>query len=76
MKASPLIQEQVPNLASQMRIAFSSMASKTGSSSPGELRDDPQHLGGRGLLLQRLAQIVGALRSSLSRRVFSMAMTA
>ena len=51
----------VPNLASQMRTAFSSMAWNTGSSSPGELRDDPQHLGGRGLLLQRLGQIVGAL---------------
>ena len=27
----------MPNLASQMRVAFSSMASNTGSSSPGEL---------------------------------------
>ena len=48
----------MPNLASQMRVAFSSMASNTGSSSPGELDDDLQHFGGRGLLLQRLAQFV------------------
>ena len=66
----------MPNLASQMRVAFSSMAWNTGSSSPGELLDDLQHLRGRGLLLQRLAQIVVRWRSSLSRRVFSMAMTA
>ena len=51
----------VPNLASQMRVAFSSMAWNTGSSSPGELEMTLQHLRGRGLLLQRLAQIVGAL---------------
>ena len=39
--------------------AFSSMAWNTGSSSPGELRDDLQHLGGRGLLLAAtLAQLV------------------
>ena len=44
-----------------MRVAFSSMASNTGSSSPGELDDDLEHLRGRGLLLQRLGQIVGAL---------------
>ena len=31
---------------------------------------------GRGLLLQRFGEIVGALRSSLSSRVFSMAITA
>ena len=43
-----------------MRVAFSSMAWNTGSSSPGELRDDLQHLGGRGLLLQRLGQFARA----------------
>ena len=32
-----LAQEQVPNLASQMRVAFANIALKTGSSSPGEL---------------------------------------
>ena len=51
----------MPNLASQMRVAFSSMASNTGSSSPGELEMTLQHLRGRGLLLQRLGEIVGAL---------------
>ena len=50
----------MPNLASQMRVAFSSMAWNTGSSSPGELADDLEHLGGRGLLLQRLGQIARA----------------
>ena len=67
---SPSRKNIVPNLASQMRTAFSSIAWNTGSSSPGELADDLQYLGGRGLLLQRYS------RSSLSRRVFSMAMTA
>ena len=52
--ASPSHSHKLPNLASQMRVAFSSMAWNTGSSSPGELRDDLQHLGGRGLLLQRI----------------------
>ena len=37
------------------------MASNTGFSSPGELDDDLQHLRRRGLLLQRLGEIVGAL---------------
>ena len=50
----------MPNLASQMRVAFASMASNTGSSSPGELADDLQHLRGRGLLLQRLGKIARA----------------
>ena len=51
----------MPNLASQMRIAFASMASNTGSSSPGELEMTFSTSRGRGLLLQRLGQIVGAL---------------
>ena len=38
--------------------------------------DDLEHVGGGGLLLQQLAQILVRWRSSLSRRVFSMAMTA
>ena len=44
----------MPNVAPQMRVAFSSMAWNTGSSSPGELEMTLQHLRGRGLLLQRL----------------------
>ena len=51
----------MPNLASQMRVAFSSIAWNTGSSSPGELEMTFQHLSRRGLLLQRLGEIVGAL---------------
>ena len=47
----------MPNLASHSRVAFASIASNTGSSSPGELLNDLQHFGGRGLLLQRLGQL-------------------
>ena len=59
-KGIVLVDKQLPNLASQMRTAFASIASNTGSSSPGELTDDLQHLGGRGLLLQRLGQVARA----------------
>ena len=41
-----------------MRVAFASIASNTGSSVAGRAGDHLQHLGGRGLLLQRLAQLV------------------
>ena len=44
-----------------MRVAFSSMAWNTGSSSPGELEMTFSTSAGRGLLLQRLGEIVGAL---------------
>ena len=60
-ECSPSQRTEMPNLASQMRIAFSSMASNTGSRSPGELLMTLQHLRGRGLLLQRFGEIVGAL---------------
>ena len=50
--------QRLPNLASQMRVAFSSMAWNTGSRSPGELEMTLQHLRGRRLLLQRLGQVV------------------
>ena len=50
----------MPNLASQIRVAFASMAWNTGSSSPGELEMTLQHLGGRGLLLQRLGEFARA----------------
>ena len=46
----------MPNAASQMRVAFASMALKTGASSPGELADDFEYLGRCRLLLQRLVQ--------------------
>ena len=42
----------------------------------GRAGDDLQHLARRGLLLQRLAEIVRALAQFLQQRVFSMAMTA
>ena len=42
--ASPSNSNRLPNLASQMRVAFSSMAWNTGSSSPGELEMTLQHL--------------------------------
>ena len=57
----PRSSHSMPNLASQMRVAFSSMAWNTGSSSPGELEMTFSTSDGRGLLLQRLGQIVGAL---------------
>ena len=59
-----------------MRVAFSSMASKHRLQLAGRTGDDLEHLGGRGLLLQRLGRSSVRWRSSLSSRVFSMAMTA
>ena len=44
-----------------MRVAFSSMASNTGCNSPGELEMTFSTSRGRGLLLQRFGEIVGAL---------------
>ena len=44
-----------------MRAAFSSMAWNTGSKSPGELEMTFSTSRGRGLLLQRFGEIVGAL---------------
>ena len=46
---------RIPRLARAIsRTARSAMASKTGCDSVGELADDAQNLGGRGLLLERL----------------------
>src|SRR6516164_3992140 len=50
-----------PNLASQIRTAFASMAWKTGCSSPGELLINAQHLRRGRLLLQRLSKFMRAL---------------
>ena len=47
----------MPNLASQIRVAFSSIALNTGSSSPGELEMTRSTSRGRGLLLQRFAKL-------------------
>ena len=51
----------MPNLASQMRVAFSKIVSKTGCKSPGERADDAQHFRRRRLLLQRLGEVGRAL---------------
>src|SRR5262249_24921988 len=59
--ASPSYSNKLPKLAPQMRVAFSSIAWNTGSQLAGRAADDLQHLGGRGLLLQCLGEIVGAL---------------
>jgi hypothetical protein len=56
-KASLSRSMSVPNLASQMRVAFSRIAWNTESSSPGDELMTLQHLGGCRLLLQRLAQL-------------------
>ena len=42
----------------------------------GRAADDAEHLGGRGLMLQSLAQFRIALLNSLNKRTFSIAMTA
>ena len=59
----------VPNLASQMRVAFSSMAWNTGSSSPGEL-----------LMTRSTSEVAVCCSSaslvSLNSRTFSIAITA
>ena len=47
----------MPNLASQMPRRILQHGRNTGSSSPGELRDDAQHLRSRSLLLQRLGEV-------------------
>ena len=74
-KASPSRRCQMCHSASQMRVAFSNMRRTPAARSPGDA-DDLEHLGGRGLLLQRFGEIVGALAQLVSRRAFSMAMTA
>ena len=43
---------EMPNLASQMRTAFSSMVGNTGSRSPGRALNDLKHFRGSSLLLQ------------------------
>ena len=59
-KPSPSTAADLPKLASQMRVAFSSMASNTGFSSAGERADHLEHVRGRGLLLQRLGELARA----------------
>ena len=50
----------VPNLASQIRVAFCQHRLEHRLQLAGRTGDDLQHLGGRGLLLQRLREIARA----------------
>ena len=56
-----LAQEQIAELGLADAGRVLQHGLNTGSSSPGELEMTLQHLRGRGLLLQRLGEIVGAL---------------
>ena len=58
LNASPSKRISTPNLASQIRVAFSSRVWKTASRSPGDLEDHLEHIGGGGLLLKGFAQLV------------------
>ena len=66
----------MPNLASQMRVAFSSMAWNTGSSSPGELEMTLSTSEVAVCCSSDSVRSSVRWRSSLSSRVFSMAITA
>ena len=63
-------------MASHILVAFASIASNTGSKLARRARDHLQHLGCRRLLLQYSVRSSVRWRSSLSRRAFSIAMTA
>ena len=65
---------ELPNLASQIRTAFSSMVANTGSRSPGELTMTCST--SDVAVAAQLRRSVVRCRSSLSSRAFSMAMTA
>ena len=69
-------QNRLPNLASQMRVAFASMASNTGCSSPGELEMTFSTSVVAVCCSSDSLRSSVRWRSSLSSRVFSMAMTA
>ena len=60
-KASPSRKNRIPNLASQMRDRVLQHSLEHRLKLAGRTRDDLQHLGGGGLLLQRLGEIIGAL---------------
>ena len=74
-KLSPSRSHRLPNLAPQIRTAFSSMAPNTGSSAPGELQSRPELR-----MLRPAAPEPRSARPSVParprRRVFSMAITA
>ena len=66
----------MPNLASQMHVALSSIASNTGSSSPGELEMTFSTSQVAVCCSSNSVRSSVRWRSSFSSRVFSMAMTA
>ena len=66
----------MPNFASQMRVAFSNMASNTGCSSPGELEMTFSTSLVAVCCSSNSVRSSVRWRNSLSSRVFSMAMTA
>jgi len=74
--ASPSDRYIVPNCASQIRVAFSRMALKTGSSSPGVLEITFKTDDVAVCCSSDSERSSVRWRSSLSSRVFSMAMTA
>ena len=74
--APSLQRYKMPNFASQMRSAFSNMALKTGSSPPGELEITRSTSAVAVCCCNELVRSSVRCRSSLSSRVFSMAMTA
>ena len=77
MKASVLDSDNsTPNSASQMRVAFSSIAWNTGSSSPGELEMTSSTSEVAVCCSSDSVRSSVRWRSSLSSRAFSMAMTA
>ena len=57
-KSSPSRRKRIPLSAPQSRAAISTSVSNTGCRSNGRAADDLEHVRGRGLLLQRFAQLV------------------
>src|SRR6516162_37517 len=75
-KVSPSRRYRFPKLASQMRVAFASIAENTGSSSPGELEITRSTSEVAVCCSSASVKSFVRWRSSFSKRVFSMAMTA
>ena len=76
LKPSPSVRNRTPNLAPQMRVALTSMELNTGVSSPGELLITPNTSEVAVCCSSDSLKSSVRWRSSLSSRVFSMAMTA
>src|SRR6516165_6597669 len=74
--ASPSRSNSVPNLASQRRVAFASIAWNTGSSSPGELEMTPRTSAVAVCCCSDSPRSAVRWRNSLSSRAFSIAITA